>query len=121
MIEKGESEQWILSLPCDSEDLEGETWKMLWDRHQGLWMCLNFSILYLGPGVHTIHLQEYISRSPGGLTEDAFLSFYFHPLLALFPNTDFNVKQETSQLTLALWCPRAHTESSIWEVGYFTK
>lgn len=94
---------------------------MMWDRHQALWMCLNFSILYLGPGVHTIHLQEYISRSPGGLTEDAFLSFYFHPLPALFPTTDFNVKQEPSQLTLALWCPRAHTESGIWEVGYFTE
>lgn len=110
---KGDSEQRILSLPCDSEDLKRETWKMMWDLHQGLWMCLNFSILYLGPGVHTMHPQEYTSRSPGGLMGDDFLSLYFHPLLALFPTIDFIVKQEPSQLTSALWCLRAHTESSI--------
>lgn len=121
LMETGFSEQWILSLPCDSEDLETEMWKMLWDLHQGLWMCLNFSILYLGPSVHTIHPQEYTSRSPEKLTGDAFLSFYFHLLLALFLTRDFTVKQEPSQLTSALWCQRAHTESSIWGVGYSTE
>lgn len=118
---KGDLEQRILSLPCDSEDLKREMWKMMWDLHQGLWMCLNFSTLYLGPGVHTMHPQEYTFQSPGGLMGDDFLSLYFHPLLALFPTIDFIVKQEPSQLTSALWCLRAHTESSIGGVGCFTE